>query len=386
MDASLYAVLQDLRATARALVLGVAPDERRRTHHPDLSPLLWHFGHMLYIERLWIGERIGGEPGDEREARLYRPDGMPKPLRGAALPGSDVLEQEWRTWDGRCAELIVTAQRQRPADALLRLDFIVHFLIEHHSQHIETMHQILCARALNLCPPDFAVARSPASAPLNAAYALWPGGCTAIGADDEGFCYDNERPRHLLSLPAFAIATTPVTNAQYLGFMEAGGYREPRYWSHEAWHWKDQNKVEAPWHWRQDPAGHWYGVDTDGPIMLEDQAAVQGLSAYEAHALARYAGARLPHEGEWETAAHAGLVGDIGAVWEWCANRFYPYPGFRPFPYRGYSMPWFDGAHTSLRGASAKTPAPVRRHTFRNFHSAHKRHIFAGVRLCRQNP
>ncbi|MHB1671857.1 MAG: SUMF1/EgtB/PvdO family nonheme iron enzyme, partial [Acidiferrobacter sp.] len=187
---------------------------------------------------------------------------------------------------------------------------------------------------------------------------------------------------HDVHLPAFAIAERPVSNAAYLRFMEDDGYRNNRYWTHEGRHWRDHAGAEAPWHWRRNCDERWYGVDIAGPIELISDAPVSGLCAYEARAFARYAHARLPHEAEWELAMRDGLLLEVGSAWEWCENRFYPYAGFRAFPYRGYSMPWFDGAHTTLRGASVYSADATRRASFRNFHVADKRHIFSGVRLC----
>jgi iron(II)-dependent oxidoreductase len=118
-----------------------------------------------------------------------------------------------------------------------------------------------------------------------------------------------------------------------------------------------------------------------GHYPLSADQPVAGISHYEARAFAAWAGARLAHEYQWEVAQRLGLLEQTGRVWEWCENRFHPYPGFRPFPYPEYSQPWFDGRHYSLRGGSVHTRPAVRRASFRNFFEADKRHIFAGLRL-----
>ena len=382
MDASLYANLQKTRASARSLVRSVPPAERRRMHHKDLSPLLWHLGHLLYVEQQWIGERLAGLRHDAARARLFRPDGLRKSERGACMPDLGELAHEWADWEERCVEFLSVAESAHPHHPLLAGDFILHFLIQHHGQHLETMHQALAARALALDTGDFVPSHPLVAEASSADYHTWPGGSCEIG-DNGPHHYDNERPRHILSVPAFAIAERPVSNAAYLGFMEAGGYHDDRYWTCEARRWRESAGAEAPWHWRCNRHGSWYGVDHSGAFELSATAPVAGLSAYEARAFARYARARLPHEVEWELGVRMGFLRDTGQVWEWCDNRFYPYPGFRAFPYRGYSMPWFDGAHTSLRGASIISDASIKRPSFRNFHTADKRHISAGIRLCR---
>ncbi len=381
MDASLYAILQEIRDAVRTLVRSIPPADRRRMHHEHVSPLLWHLGHMLYIEQQWVGERLAGLAHDDTRARLYRPDGLRKSERAARMPDLEPLDCEWTDWQQRFPELLTAAESTRPDHPLLACDFILRFLIQHHGQHLETMHQALVARALARDKGTFRPAQTLRSATLTVRYRAWTSGHGRIG-DDGPDSYDNERPSHDPHLPAFAIAERPVSNAAYLRFMEDDGYRDDRYWTHESRHWRDHAGAEAPWHWRRNGDGRWYGVNIAGPIELAADAPVSGLCAYEARAFARYAHARLPHEAEWELAMRDRLLLDVGSVWEWCENRFYPYPGFRAFPYRGYSVPWFDGAHTTLRGASVYSAAATRRASFRNFHAADRRHIFAGVRLC----
>ncbi len=350
-------------------------------HHPDVSPLLWHLGHMLYIEQQWVGERLAGLAHNKVRARLFRPDGLPKPERTAHMPDLDALDWDWTGWQPRFLELLTAAESAHPDHPLLARDFMLRFLIQHHGQHLETMHRALVARALARDEGTFCPTQTLTSAALSVPYRTWTGGHGRIG-DDGPDSFDNERPSHDWRMPAFAIAERPVSNAAYLRFMEDDGYRDDRYWTHEGRRWRDQIRAEAPWHWRRNRDGHWYGVNHCGPIELTPDAPVAGLCAYEARAFARYAHARLPHEVEWELAMRAGLLLDVGSAWEWCENRFYPYSGFRAFPYRGYSMPWFDGAHTTLRGASIYSASATRRASFRNFHAADKRHVFAGVRLC----
>lgn len=352
-------------------------------HHPDLSPLLWHLGHLLYIEQYWVGERLAGRETDKERAHLFRPDGLRKTARGQQVPSLQVLIQEWDSWNVQCEDHLSSRSENGADHPLMRDHYVLHFLIQHHSQHVEIMRQILSARALKTRDRAFEPSLALAAAPLSFCYRNWDYGSSLMGWDEGPVPYDNERPRHSISLPAFTIAERPVANAEYLNFMEAGGYQKESYWSQEGWRWRQWAQAEAPWHWRRSPNGHWYGIDDTGTFTLAPDAPVTGLNAYEVNALARFARARLPTEQEWEAAARSGLLDQTGTVWEWCATAFYPYPGFRAFPYRGYSLPWFDGVHLTLRGGSRYSDPTIRRPSFRNFYVAHKRHIFAGARLCR---
>lgn len=176
------------------------------------------------------------------------------------------------------------------------------------------------------------------------------------------------------------LARRPATNAEFLGFMEDGGYRRAELWEPEGWRRRGAEGLAHPGHWREAPDGGWYEIAGPGERALETDAPVRGLSRYEAHAFAVWAGGRLPHEYEWEAAARAGLLEGVGDAWEWCANPFHPYPGFRAFPYERYSTPWFDGRHYTLRGAGPHTRDAVRRPGFRNFYVPETRYLFAGVR------
>src|SRR5262249_38865856 len=200
-------------------------------------------------------------------------------------------------------------------------------------------------------------------------------------------------------IDTFELARHPVTQAQFAAFMAAGGYRRRELWSSEGWAWREAHAVDRPFHWRRDAPDH----------------PVAGVSAHEAEAFCRRAGARLPREFEWEHAArglvataesgnlggvHSGTTPDgsfpagrsvdgaddlFGNVWEWTASAFEPYPGFRPWPYEGYSQAWFDGQHRVLRGGSWATRPFALRRSFRNWYVAETRQIFAGFRTARDH-
>ncbi len=207
-----------------------------------------------------------------------------------------------------------------------------------------------------------------------------PGGHYKIGGE-QPVAYDNELPLQQADLGAFSISRHPVSNAEYLGFMESGGYRTHAYWSDAGRQWLDKSKAESPDHWRRNSHGDWHGVSFRGGYALAPDEPVSGINHYEASAFASWAGGQLPHEYQWEAACRIGGLEHTGRVWEWCRNTFHPYAGYSPFPYDEYSQAWFDERHYTLKGGSLYTRPPIKRPSFRNFFEADKRHVFAGLRL-----
>ncbi len=186
---------------------------------------------------------------------------------------------------------------------------------------------------------------------------------------EDGFAYDNERPRHTVALGAFEIARRPVSNASWMHFSEGGGYERREWWSDEGWAWKQQHDIT-----------HHPAVAAGAP-----GAPACHVSWFEAEAFARAHGARLPSEAEWERAAryeHSPLQ-DRGAVWEWTSSSFGGYPGFVAYPYREYSEVFFGERYRVLRGGSWATSPRVKTTSFRNWDLPERRQIFAGVRLAR---
>jgi iron(II)-dependent oxidoreductase len=185
-----------------------------------------------------------------------------------------------------------------------------------------------------------------------------------MGACTEAFAYDNEVPCHLVELPDFEIDRWPVTGHDFAAFIEERGYERRELWSPEGWSWLQEARVRAPLGWR-------------GPSARP----VEHVCFHEAEAYARFRGRRLPTEAEWEKAAP--VLEGRGRVWEWTSTDFAPYPGFEPFPYEEYSVPFFDRGMKVLRGGSWATSPAVARATFRNWDFPVRRQIFAGLRLAR---
>lgn len=368
--------LATLHAQLLALVGPLSAADLCRQYHPELSPLGWHLGHCAYVEGYWLDERLLGS-GPAQAAELFWPTESEKSSRGERLPERAQLFESVRQRFAATRAVLGDAPTCAAEPALLENDFLPRFLLQHHAQHLETMHMVLAQRAHALAPSAGCQPRPRWPAPHWLEIAP---GRYRIGSDDLGH-FDNERPAHTIQLRGCLLARELVRNDEFLAFIADGGYDEPRWWSESGRRWLQKSGARHPAYWRWGESG-WEEATAAGPQALRAEASVCGVSWYEAEAFAAWAGARLPHEYEREV-ADAELI--QGEAWEWCANTFHPYPGFVAYPYAGYSEPWFDGEHRSLRGASAVTHASVRRASFRNFYPAGTRHAFAGLRLARDS-
>ena len=357
-------------------------NDLRTQYHPDLSQLGWHLAHIAFIEQYWLREVVLGDDSSTKDFhQYYFPELSARTERGGLLDIADFERLQYHFSDAE--KLWTELSRIQYEHPLLKNDYLGWFLIQHAEQHYEIMHMVLHQRAINTVPETrYTAGQFNALDPALPALFIAEGEYE-MGSDDVLAC-DNEQPVHVATLPAFLIAEKPVTNAEYLGFMQQDAYQRPEFWSDQGWQWKLQSRSIAPDHWRQDGRGNWYSLSLDGPTDIKANEAVFGLSWYEADAFARYAACRLPHEFEWEAAMKADsmLLKSTGQAWEWCANTFFPYTGFQAFPYERYSTPWFDNKHYMLKGAGPMTGNSVRQPSFRNFYNPDKRHIFAGLRLA----
>jgi ergothioneine biosynthesis protein EgtB len=258
--------------------------------------------------------------------------------------------------------------------------------LQHEQQHQELLlTDILHAFAQNpLCPAALPDWQEPAGAPGPTRYVACPGGIAPIGHTGTGFCFDNETPVHSVLLTEFSVATRLVRNHEYRAFIEDGGYRTPTLWMSDGWATRQVSGWMAPLHWREQD-GAWWQMGLNGLRPLDPEAPVRHISWYEADAYATWAGARLPTEAEWETAA--GQIDEAtGLGWQWTASAYRPYPGFRPVAgavgeYNGKFMV----NQMVLRGGSLATPVDHARVTYRNFFHPDKRWQFTGMRLARDD-
>ena len=294
--------IADALAEARQRTLDmVAPfsDAQMETAHSELmSPLAWDLAHIAAYEDLWLVHRHGGEPLLHPElAAMYDAFETPRAVRGD-LPILNRAEAIDYLADVRQRALAIL-ERNGPSE-------IHEMVLQHEHQHNETMLQAIeLARlptAPGLAPAARAAAQGHGETGLDPI--AIPAGPFAMGAPDERFAYDNERPRHMVDLPGFRIGRTAITNATFLHFVEGGGYQRREWWSDEGWAWKEEYDITHPQGWTAGWAGsafRQWRIDGEAPLHPEEP--VVHISWFEADAFARSHGARLPTEAEWEKAA-----------------------------------------------------------------------------------
>ena len=416
----IHGALEEARQRTLDLVAPLSDADVETAHSALMSPLVWDLAHIAAYEDLWLVHRHGREPLLHPEwAAMYDAFETPRAVRGD-LPLLDRGEALAYLADVRERALEVLA-RTGPAE--------VHdMVLRHEQQHDETMLQAIELARLNT-PPGLEPVPRPAAARVHTGLEAVdvPAGPCTIGAPAGRFAFDNERPRHHVELAAFRIGRTPITNATFLTFTEGGGYQRREWWSDEGWSWKQDYDITHPGQWAAAPDG-WRQWRVDGWAPLHPDEPVVHVSWFEADALARSLGARLPTEAEWEKAAtwdqetrtprrypwgdeppapgggranldHTGLgpmpagalpagaspcgaLGMLGDVWEWTASDFGPYRGFVAHPYREYSEVFFGPDYKVLRGGSWATRARVATPCFRNWDLPQRRQIFSGVRLA----
>jgi ergothioneine biosynthesis protein EgtB len=416
----LAAAFTRVRSLSEAIVAPLQPEDTCIQSMPDVSPTKWHLAHTSWFFETFVLDGPGYtrfRPGyDVLFNSYYQTVGArhPRPQRGLLSRPTLAEVIEYRhAIDERVLEALPNLAE--PARVLVELG------LHHEQQHQELMlTDILHVLAQNPLFPAYRDSRraAPTTAePSPLRFVENPGGLVDIGRDldnpDAGFGFDNEGPRHKQWLQPFALASRPSTCAEYLAFMRDDGYARPELWLSEGWDAVQHNVWTAPAYWHADPDGAWRVFTLDGLQALDLAAPVCHLSYYEADAFARWSGARLPSEAEWEHLASAvEVAGNLlpstpaqfnqaalaptscstsselaqlfGDVWEWTASPYLPYPGYRPPPgavgeYNGKFM----CNQIILRGGSCVTPADHIRPGYRNFFPAATRWQFCGVRLAR---
>ncbi|KAA6186599.1 SUMF1/EgtB/PvdO family nonheme iron enzyme [Thiohalocapsa marina] len=371
---------------------------------PERPSLAWLFANAVYREAYWLRERLDQDQDLTARARVFfirdtAAGGLTLDRQCAGLPPPPhLLAWAVEIQDEHLRRLATPGAL--PPHPLLEHDRLPWWLLQEHAKDYERM---LAQRLALVLAPVSAQEQGDASAdyrvatPLRAASladvmaapaAMVEQGHYRVGARGDAFAYDNELPPQAVPLSAYRITRAPVSNAQYLAFMQAGGYQDAALWP-EAGE-STAARMPHPLQWRQDAAGRWFDVSLNGPADLPADAPVSGLDQAEAWAFARWAarlggacaGAVLPHEYQWEVAARAGQLEVAGSVWEWCAGPLHAYPEFMPFPGpESPSVAAFAAGAVTLKGAGLHTLPALRRASFRHWAMPDDRFAGAGLRL-----
>ncbi len=402
----------EIRDATVALTAPLSDEDCAIQSMPDASPVKWHLAHTSWFFETFVLEPhlVGYRPYDPAFRMLFNSyynaigEKHPRPKRGLlSRPSRQEVGAYREHVDAAMAELL---QRAASAEATRLTELGLH----HEQQHQELiLTDVLHLLSCNPLRPVYAAARAERETNVGSGTPSWvefAAGLVEIGHVGAGFAFDNESPRHPEYLRAFSLADRPVSNADLLAFIADGGYRRPELWLAAGWDWVNANLIDAPGYWTRDD-GEWRQFTLRGALPLDLAAPVCHVSRYEADAYARWAGARLPTEAEWEFAAgNVPIDGNFaeggalrprpapaqrhalqqlyGDVWEWTQSAYAPYPGYRP---DAGAIGEYNGKFMSdqyvLRGGSFATPRAHIRTTYRNFFPAATRWQFTGFRLAR---
>jgi ergothioneine biosynthesis protein EgtB len=414
MAESLAGQYGSVRSASEALARPLSAEDCTVQSMPDASPVKWHLAHTTWFFETFVLERYarGFKAHDPAYRVLFNSyynavgEKHPRPERGMLTRPSlaDVLAYR-ESVDRRMLDLL----RSRAGSAS-EIAEIVTLGLNHEEQHQE----------LILTDVKHLLARNPLAPAYSARWPLTPvrprkmrwiavaGGLHEVGHHGEGFYFDNEGPRHRVLITDFELASHPVTYGDFVAFIEDGGYRRPELWLSMGWDAVRSQGWEAPLYW-QKREGRWCNFTLHGMVAIEPGTPICHLSYFEADAYARWAGARLPSEFEWEVAsagapiagnfvesgalhplapridpAASGFAQLFGDVWEWTQSSYAPYPGYRP---AAGAIGEYNGKFMCnqyvLRGGSCATPQRHIRPSYRNFFPPDARWQFSGLRLAR---
>src|SRR5216683_1197821 len=405
---------QQVRQATEALSAPLAVEDYVIQSMPDCSPTKWHLAHVSWFFETFLLKPSVAQyrPLNPEYAYLFNSyynaagDKYPRPQRGLiSRPTVDEVYQYRRHVDEHVLDLLECATEED----LRNVAPIVTLGLNHEQQHQELIvTDLKHMLSHNPLHPVY-VQRSPDPAvdPAPTSWSEFPEGVYWIGHEGSDFAFDNEEARHREFIQSFSLAARVVTNAEYLSFMQDGGYERPEFWLSMGWATVQQERWRAPLYWQEDD-GAWWQYTLSGLRQVDPAEPVTHVSYFEADAYARWADARLPTEAQWEVAAmtvpidgnfvesgrfhpqplnstadNTGLAQVFGDVWEWTQSSYSPYPGFRiaPGALGEYNGKFMCNQYV-LRGGSCATPRSHIRPTYRNFFPPEARWQFSGVRLA----
>ena len=403
---------QRVRETSEAICRPLEIEDYGVQTMDDVSPPKWHLAHTSwFFETFLLRPSLDGYREFHSQFNYlfnsyYEAVGErhPRPKRGLmSRPTVEQVYQYRHRVDGDMARLIEQADEEESQ----RIEPLIQLGLRHEQQHQELLltdlKHILAQSPLR--PAYHSRESIPSARAGKLEWLPFPGGSADVGFDGPGFCFDNEQPRHRVHLEPHRLASRLVTSGEFLEFIAAGGYREPRYWLSDGWAAVNENGWDSPLYWEQQD-GRWWQTTLSGFRPAEESEPVCHVSYYEADAYACWRGKRLPTEAEWETAAsHRAVQGNFyesgnlhpipvaeggsrldqmfGDCWEWTQSPYSPYPGFKA---AAGAVGEYNGKFMCnqfvLRGGSCCTSAGHLRATYRNFFPPDARWQFSGIRLA----
>lgn len=417
--ATLAERFQLVRAMTAALAARLSPEDQMVQSCPEASPVKWHLAHMTWFfetfvlreyvpayrpfhpDFFWLFNSYYKSLGEHPEKKLRA--SFSRPSLKEVLAYRRHVEQA----------ILTLLEHGASAAAQERIELGMHHEQQHQELIVTDIKHAFWTNPLQPVyapePADGLPAGSAGESSGPAEWIYFAGGLVEIGHHGDGFCFDNELSRHRVWLEPFRLATRPVTCAEYLEFLRDDGYRRPELWLSNGWDTIQSEGWRAPLYWQSREDGGWQTFTLHGMQPVEEllDTPVCHVSYYEADAYARWAGARLPTEAEWEHAAGSvpmagnfledgrlhprGVTADnsfelhgmFGDVWEWTQSAYSAYPGYRP---AGGALGEYNGKFMCnqlvLRGGSVATPVSHIRATYRNFFSPATRWQFSGIRLA----
>jgi len=405
---SLASRYRSVRALTLALAEPLSDADATVQSMPDASPAKWHMAHTTwFFETFVLRDHVPGYGlHDPRFPFLfnsyYEAEGKRHARHRRGMITRPTLD-EVRAYRAHVDAALLAALPDLPAEALELVALGCHHEEQHQELFVTDILHLFSENPLEpaIYPPE---PKAPVAMPGPIGWIEGRAGIVEIGHDGQGFAFDCEGPRHQALLQGHAMADRTVTNAEWMQFIDDGGYHDARLWLSDGWAWVKSEGIAAPLYWEQRDGG-WTRFGLDGRRPIDPAAPVTHVSFYEADAFATWAGARLPTEFEWEAAAasfdasggnqldRAGAIeprpssgGPVffGDVWEWTGSAYRPYPGFHPVEgaVGEYNGKFMNGQFV-LRGGSCATPRGHARACYRNFFYPHQRWQFTGVRLAK---